>query len=221
MVKMKSIQNVIGKNWIVWMAGLSGSVGIAAACLLSGCVSNERSAENVIGEEWMASGEAADSDAVISSVADPTKPPELCIFVCGAVQNPGVVFLPEDGRCVDALEAAGGFTEDAATDAVNLAEPVTDGMKLYFPTKEEQELLKLEQAALEEEQRAAEAGLVNINTADVEQICTLPGIGKVKAEAIVAYREQYGAFATKEDIMKVPGIKENAYSKIKDLLLVK
>ena len=104
--------------------------------------------------------------------------------------------------------------QDADRESVNLAELVCDGMQIYFPTVQEAE----EQEAVTE---AAETGLVDINSAGVEQLCSLPGIGEAKARAIVFYREQNGAFASVEAIMQVPGIKESAYSQIKDLVIAK
>lgn len=137
----------------------------------------------------------------------------LYVYVCGAVQSPGVVEVPEGSRAEEVLRLAGGMTEKADPFYVNLAEPVTDGQKLYFPTTEEAE--SLESAA-----KAAEAGLVNINTATEEELCTLPGIGASRAADIVRYREKNGNFQTPEDIMKVSGIKQNAYDKLCDKITV-
>ena len=120
--------------------------------------------------------------------------------------------LPAESRAWDALEAAGGFAAEADRNAVNLAEPLTDGQKLYFPEKGEWEQTGSDQASSD--------GRININTADAAQLCTLPGIGTSRAEAIIAYRKQNGAFATVEEIMKVSGIKEGAFEKIKDRITV-
>lgn len=137
---------------------------------------------------------------------------EIRVHVCGAVMSPGVVSLPEDSRAEDALEAAGGFAENAWRDYVNLAERVQDGEKLYFPTLDESESLVLQELG---------SGLVNINTADVATLCTLPGIGESRANDIIAYREANGPFDSCEDIMKVSGIKSSVYSKISDKITVK
>ena len=131
-------------------------------------------------------------------------PQTVYVYVCGAVRTPGVVEVPEGSRAAEALELAGGMTTEADPFYVNLAEIVTDGQKLYFPTASE----------------AAEEGLVNINTASAEELCTLPGIGASRAADIVRYREKNGAFQTKEDIMKVSGIKQNAYDKLCDRITV-
>lgn len=135
------------------------------------------------------------------------------VYVCGAVRDPGVVEVPEGSRAEEALLLAGGMTEQADPFYVNLAETVADGQKLYFPTTEEAE--ELETAV-----KAVEEGLVNINTASAEELCTLPGIGASRAADIVRYREQNGAFQTKEDIMKVSGIKQNAYDRLCDKITV-
>lgn len=135
----------------------------------------------------------------------------ICVYVCGAVKRPGVVELPEGSRVNDALEAAGGFAEDASRDHVNLAAKVADGEKLFFPTCEE---------AASEAVGESGDGLININTASAEELCALPGIGASRAADIIRYRESEGAFAACEDIMKVAGIKTSVYDKIKDRIKV-
>lgn len=137
----------------------------------------------------------------------------ICVHVCGQVTNPGVYSLPEGSRAGDALEAAGGFAAEAAEDYVNLAAKVADGEKLYFPHKEEAQ-------TLQQEQEDALSGIVNINLADEELLCTLPGIGEARAKDIINYRQTYGAFEKPEDIMKVNGIKSSAYEKLKDKIRV-
>lgn len=149
-------------------------------------------------------------EAEAAGSAEPSEASEICVYVCGAVMNPGVVRLREGSRAEDALDAAGGFREDAATDYVNLAAKVSDGEKLYFPTADERAELVDESGN----------GLVNINTADVERLCTLPGIGEARAADIIRFRETSGPFETCEDVMKVPGIKSSVYSKISDLITV-
>lgn len=140
-------------------------------------------------------------------------PQTVYVYVCGAVRDPGVVEVPEGSRAEEALRLAGGMTAEADPFYVNLAETVVDGQKLYFPTAEEA-------GTLEAAVKAAEEGLVNINTASAEELCTLPGIGASRAADIVRYREKNGAFQTKEDIMKVSGIKQNAYDKLCDKITV-
>ena len=99
----------------------------------------------------------------------------------------------------------------AYIDRINQAELLSDGQMLRIPTIEE-----VEQEALEAEKN----GLVNINQASCEELMTLPGIGQSKAEAIISYREEHGAFQSTEEIMNISGIKEKAYEKVKDSITV-
>ncbi len=140
-------------------------------------------------------------------------PSSLYVYVCGAVERPGMVELPEGSRGWDGVQAAGGMREDADWDSVNLAALLADGERLYIPTLEEGE-------ALRQQEEARESGLVNINTADSGALCTLPGIGESRAADIIAYREENGAFISLEDLMKVPGIKESTYEKLKNLITI-
>ena len=138
----------------------------------------------------------------------------ILVYVCGAVVNPGVVELPADSRVADALEAAGGLNEEAQPDYVNLAAKLVDEQKLYFPTREEAKELMQQDAFVA-------SGLVDINTADADTLCTLPVFGAARAQDIFAYREENVAFESVEDIMKVQGIKEAAYLKLKDKITVR
>lgn len=137
----------------------------------------------------------------------------LCVHVCGAVNSPGVYYFPEGSRAFDALTAAGGFAEDAATEYVNLALLISDGEQIYFPSVQEIDLLKTEN-------QKEEAGRININTADETLLCTLPGIGEMRAKDIVAYRKKNGRFERPEDLMKVSGIKQSIYDRISDCITV-
>lgn len=167
-------------------------------------------------EASRASGQAgtAAQSAASGETASEARDTMIRVYVCGAVANPGVVEIPQGSRVEDALEAAGGFGAEAGREAVNLADWVSDGQKLYFPKEGE---------AVEEPQAQADSasGLVNINTADVAALCTLPGIGESRARDIISYREANGGFGACEDIMKVSGIKTAAYEKIKDKITVK
>lgn len=192
---------------------------------LCGCGVSRNSEVIVIGREEQenaqASGDlseglsqgalAADTSAATLGGLEQTAEAEIRVYVCGAVKEPGVVSLPVGSRAEDALLAAGGFAENAWRDHVNLAERVEDGQKLYFPTLEEADSLVMLESADDR---------VNINTADVSALCTLPGIGESRAKDIIAYRETNGAFKSCEDIMKVPGIKTSVYSKISDRIRV-
>lgn len=117
------------------------------------------------------------------------------------------VFEIEDGtRIYEAIELAGGETLDADLTRLNLAKIVSDEEKIVVPKK----------VILEENVEAVESSIVNINTASVEKLSTLVGIGKSTAEKIVKYREENGYFNSIEDIMNVSGIGENKFNNIKD-----
>lgn len=143
---------------------------------------------------------------------------QVAVHVCGAVKDPGVYYLSEDSLNQDVLALAGGFAEGAAVDYVNLAEKVCEGEKLYFPFEEELDgfLDITNESNIENDD-----GMVNINTADTNELMTLPGIGENKANAIVTYREENGDFNSIEDIMNITGIKEGIYNNIKDFIVVK
>ena len=141
------------------------------------------------------------------------------VHVCGQVKNPGVYQLEEGARIYDAIQLAGGLTEEACEEAVNLAEKVIDGEQIWIPDKAEAEKMGSVNGNLKEKQ--TESGLVDLNTATKEQLMTLTGIGEARAKDILAYREEYGRFQTIEDIMKVPGIKDAAFAKIKDEIVVR
>ncbi|MCR5742108.1 MAG: helix-hairpin-helix domain-containing protein [Lachnospiraceae bacterium] len=137
--------------------------------------------------------------------------PAMCfVYVCGAVVNPGVYELEDGSRVYQAIELAGGMTEDAASAAINLVEPIRDGQQIYVPTQKE-----VDEGWTND---SASSTLININTATKEQLMTLPGIGETKALSIIAYREQNGDFISIEDIMKVSGIKESAYLNLKNYI---
>ena len=153
------------------------------------------------------------------------EPQEIFVDVCGAVNQPGVYEMDPDSRVFQAIEAAGGMTEEASGISVNQAQPLSDGQQVYVPTVQEAEEGSFVPAVPETtgtgESMGTEDGIVNLNTADAETLKTLSGIGDSKAQAILAYREEHGGFSSIEEIMQVPGIKESTFSMIKDKIAVK
>ena len=147
----------------------------------------------------------------------------VCIVhICGAVRNSGVYELAAGARIVDAVNAAGGFLEEADQTALNLAALVEDGSQIYILTKQESAARAADPAADGQSGSGAEEsdGKVNINRADLAELMRLPGVGESKAAAIIAWRKENGNFQTIEDIMQVSGIKEAAFAKIKDKIKV-
>ncbi len=144
--------------------------------------------------------------------------PTIFVYVCGEVNSPGVYELPEGSRLFEAVEAAGGFTEDADERVHNLALLLKDGAQITVYSRSEAETLS---AALRYGASGESPdGLININTASKAELMTLPGIGEAKADDIIRYRESNGDFKVIEDIMKVSGIKDAGFQKIKDRITV-
>ncbi len=159
---------------------------------------------------------------------EPTKEPvELFVHVCGAVRAPGVYTLTEGARVIDALEAAGGLTEAAAAELLNQAELLVDGTQIYVYTHVEAEELKLAPgqqtiipAGASSEETGTAGQMVNLNTATLQELMELPGIGQTRAEAILAYRKEHGRFQSIEELMQVSGIKENTFRKLQEHITV-
>ena len=165
-----------------------------------------------------ATGEIASTSNFNSKAIEPsTELAKICIFVCGCVKNPGVYELQENMRVYQAIDMAGGMTEFANYNYLNMAEYLIDGQKIYVPDMNED----LSNQVSPQAQESSSSTLVNINSATKVQLMTLPGIGESKADDIIAYRTTNNKFETIEDIKKISGIKEAAFSKIKDLIVVK
>ena len=143
---------------------------------------------------------------------------ETVIFVDikGAVKNPGVYQMKVGDRVKDALDAAGGLTAEADSQKVNLAKRLEDQMVIVVPkVGEEAEEIPAGETSKEE----AKEGKVNINTATVEELKTLKGVGEKKAEAIIEYRKKNGSFQTKEDLMKVRGIGKKLFESFEERIV--
>ena len=169
----------------------------------------------------------AEKEGENSSPENGQEQEEIFVDVCGAVARPGVYGMPPESRVFQAIEMAGGFLPEAAGSYINQAQPLSDGQQIYVPTKEEAQEKELPAPGTEapgtdqeSEEGRDEQGKVNLNTADSAALQTLNGIGEAKAEAILAYREEHGAFSSIEEIMNVPGIKESTFSNIKDKIAV-
>lgn len=203
------------------------------------------------GSRQVPDGENRGMEAAQGS-APATKPGVIYVHVCGAVVSPGVYELETGSRVYEAVQRAGGFTENAEQNYVNQAQALEDGVKLVIPTREEAAAVEEREAAFASEKAqegvsdqpqdgagkeigivggtapegqgrdtdGVQDGRININTASAAQLCEIPGVGATRAAAIISYRESHGAFEKPEDIMKVNGIKEGMYEKIKDSISV-
>ena len=150
---------------------------------------------------------------ILLPTATPT--PQLKVYISGAVAEPGVYLMKEGDRLVDAIAAAEGITEDAQLSCINLATRVKDEAHYHVPGSGEPC-----QAASTTSPAAGEDGRTDLNTATAKQLQTLPGIGPVKAQAIVDYRETVVLFRSTQEIMEVKGIGPATYEKIRDLVWV-
>jgi len=151
----------------------------------------------------------------------PPTPAPVVVNVDGAIINPGVYSLPVHSRVEDAVEAAGGFTENARPGSINLAALVEDGSHIYVPYKSAgiTSSSDSEVGTYTMSESGEMIVLININQASTEQLVSLPGIGPVTAEKIIAFRETQ-AFTKIEDIQKVPGIGPATFENIKGYLTV-
>ena len=173
---------------------------------------------NVDGSPGSASEGSASSESIV--VMDPEAPQRCIVHVDGAVAAPGVYELEgSDLRLNDAVEAAGGLLPGADTSALNLAAPLTDGAKVHVPKEGEVAVGGEASSGVAGAADGAEA-LININTATVEELCTLPGVGEATATAIVEERTRNGPFTMPEDLMRVSGIGEKKFARVKDLICV-
>ncbi len=142
-------------------------------------------------------------------------PANLYVHVAGMVNNPGIVILPPGSRVEQAIQAAGGMSADAETNALNLAARLTDGQKIYVPRIGETMITQTNPG-----NSSNPTEKLDINLATQEQLERLPGIGPSKAADILAYRQNQGRFVTIEDIQNVPGIGPAMFEKIRDLIFV-
>lgn len=162
--------------------------------------------------------------------------PRIYVHVAGAVAKPGMYDLPQGARVQDAIDAAGGYGDDAADSILNLARIVSDGEQILVPTVGELEaedpttsnsaLSKGDAGGASSSKKPLSAdgsvigGKVNINVADASQLDALPGIGAATAEKIIADREANGPFSSKEDLQRVSGIGAKKYAQLEELICV-
>ncbi len=189
-------------NKIIWkIAGLI----LLVAMLCSACADTEL----LLDEEDYVQADEMTEDADITALetgnetmASVSETYEtIWVHVCGAVATPGVYELPVGSRINDAVLLAGGFDEEADRETVNLVEEIEDGQQVRIPF-------------IGEWQVNAGSGLIDLNSADKEQLCQIPGIGESRAEAIIKYRNAKGGFECPEELMQVPGIKEGIYARV-------
>lgn len=148
-----------------------------------------------------------------AALTTPT-PSTVQVHVTGAVKNPGIYVLLENARNIDAITAAGGATSEADLERINLSEFIRDGQRVYVPYKGEP--ISTSERSSTISLSPTVPTLVNINTADADALMSLPGIGEVKAAAIIAYRETYGPFTSFEALLNVKGIGQSTLEGLRE-----
>ncbi|MGX6969760.1 helix-hairpin-helix domain-containing protein [Vagococcus bubulae] len=177
------------------------------------------SSNNMIVEETqniMTSSTTLESTEVISDRTD-----DMFVDIKGAVKNPGIYQVTGNMRVLNVVELAGGFLSEADDKQVNLSERVVDQMVIYIPKEGEKlEDLSLIKANEKSEQESSKSDLINLNTATIDELKTLNGIGEKKAESIIRYREEKGLFKAIEDLKNVDGIGEKTFENLKSSLTI-
>lgn len=146
------------------------------------------------------------------------EPASIYVHVVGCVQAPGMYQLSAGARVAEVIQAAGGFTPEAQMESVNLARSVQDGEQVIVASVAQ--AAPAPTAGEVDASAASGSGLVNINTADEEELQKVSGIGPSKAAKIIAYRKEHGSFASVEDLTQVSGIGEKTLASIKDEICV-
>lgn len=169
-------------------------------------------------------------EVVQTNTTKETEEKNIFVHIAGCVQKEGMLELSSNSRIADAIEKAGGLTQEADLSDINLAYLLEDGMKIYIPNQNERQENneKTENTAKTEntpsmqiQDTSTKQDVININTATQEELDTLPGIGPATATKIIEYRKEKGKFKQKEEIKEVSGIGEAKYEKIKEYISIK
>ena len=154
------------------------------------------------------------------------EPAKIIVDIKGAVVNPGIYHLEKNAIVQDVITMAGGLTAEADTSNLNLSKKVTDEMVITVYTHEEVKDLEKQEAIVEtgkediKNEEDKPSGLISINTASLEELMTLPGIGESKAKSIIQYRENCGKFTKKEDLLNISGIGEKVYAELEAYITI-
>ena len=198
-----------------------------AGLVLSGCGSRTIVVESASARSMELGEQETRQTEFTQQETGPERPACMTVYLCGAVECPGIYHLPAGARVYEVIAMAGGLREDADPETVNQAGSLEDGQMLKVLTRQEAQSAGTVYDAGTAFDWGTGAGntlsqtsLVNINTATRDALMSLPGIGEAKADAIIAYRQEHGVFSVKEDIMQISGIKDSVYRKISDRICV-
>lgn len=188
---------------------------------------NDTSSSNVAGNVSLSNNSSKDSAKSKFGVV--TKDKMITVHVIGEVVSPGVVSLKEGSRIIDAINSCGGKTENADITKINLAYILEDGIQIYVPRLDDDidnvEYIRegagenvISENVVQDDKKSIK---VNINTANLDKLQTLPGIGEAMAKRIIEYRTENGKFQSIEDIKNVSGIGDSKFEKIKEYIVIK
>jgi competence protein ComEA len=211
---------------LVWTLGYGwGRSSSASSSMQTAGVSTQGSVE-VIDLNQPPKPEAAPTES--TAPTEPTPSAEVVVHVSGAVKKSGVYRLAPDSRVADAIEQAGGATEHADLDALNLAEPLQDGQKIHVPRKGEVSPPTVASVAPSRTPRSAPQAAaaatqfpINLNTATADQLEAIPGIGPVLAQRIIEYRQTHGRFQSVDELLEVRGIGAKRLENMRPYVVVK
>ena len=212
---------------LVWTLGYGwGRSSSASSSMQTAGVSTQGSVE-VIDLNQPPKPEAAPTES--TAPTEPTPSAEVVVHVSGAVKRAGVYRLAPDSRVADAIEQAGGATEHADLDALNLAEPLQDGQKIHVPRKGEVSPPTVASVAPSRTPRSAPQAAatattqfpINLNTATADQLEAIPGIGPVLAQRIIEYRQTHGRFQSVDELLEVRGIGPKRLENMRPYVVVK
>lgn len=202
----------LGGRRLPILVALTACVLVVAVVVIWQFVSTAFSSEFVVSKESGRSEEGISTEQQESTST-------IVVHVAGAVVSPGICELPQGSRVNDAIVACGGFAEGAATDALNLARVLSDGEQLIIPlTDQNEESSSGTQASSASSQ--TQNAKVNINTATLEELDSLPGVGESTAQKIIDDRSANGPFTTLEDLKRVSGIGDKKFSALEDYICI-
>ncbi|MBR1398200.1 MAG: helix-hairpin-helix domain-containing protein [Selenomonadaceae bacterium] len=174
----------------------------------------------------------SDTGTLQESTSDTSKDSIIYVYVTGAVNKPGMVELSVDDnklRVVDAINACGGLLPTADSEAINMAEEISDGQHIRVPEKiieqiaensSEQSVKSMNTNSNKNKKSSDSGNIVNINTADADELDTLPGIGPAMAQRIIDYRQTHGSFKSIDEIQNVRGIGQKKFENLKSRITI-
>ncbi|MGT2906648.1 helix-hairpin-helix domain-containing protein [Streptococcus dentiloxodontae] len=221
------LENIIGK---LKSNKLTASLAVVSAVLLiilliTYSTGNQTHESSNAYADLTAAASQTSSDQSSSQVSHEAGSSKVTVDVKGAVKNPGVYTLKANSRVMDAVEAAGGLTETADANSVNLAANLSDEAVIYVAAKGENISVVTSSSASSQETDSSAVSeqnddKINLNTATAEELQTVSGIGEKKAADIIAYREENGGFKSVDELKNISGIGDKTFEKIKESVYV-